>query len=172
MTKGPRFVWFDWTKSKLLEHQPKKPEESERWSGEHYGYVSRLGVTHRRSIERSNEDVWRITDELLGTGHHEALLSWHLGDWPYEWHAAEMTLELKSPVGMVYVKIDADGSDSVRAEVVRGLSRSDDVHGWESLYYGEKSPVPVLRVWLKGACPMRVVTHVGLGRKTPLSLRN
>lgn len=164
MTKGPRFSWFDWTQGKLLSFTPKPAAQDETWIGEHYGYLKKCGVTHRRRIERVGDTQWYVTDELLGGGRHNATLSWHMGDWAFEWDDERRMLHLQSPVGTVFIRVIAEHCDESTAEIVRGLHQGDEVCGWESLYYGEKTPIPVLRLKFSGSCPMRVVTRIGLGQ--------
>ena len=163
MTKGPRFLWFDWTRSRFREHVLNDDDRTERWEGEHYGYVSRCGVTHRRVLDRNGDRVWVIRDELLGSGRHDAVLSWNLGDWPCVWDPDESRLSQETPVGMIRLTVSVEGCERHHAEVVRGLEDAESPQGWESLYYAEKKPIPVLRLAVSGTCPMRFVTHLELG---------
>lgn len=71
MVKGSRFLWLDWTESKLLEAGP------DRFVGEHYGYRSRHGVIHRRSV--TLDESVRIEDELYAVAPHRYDLSFRLG---------------------------------------------------------------------------------------------
>lgn len=165
MTKGPRFMWFDWIESERLAHRPPADGRPEFWQGQHLGYRNRQGVVHRRTVERFEDHRWIVTDELLGDGTHKAALYWHLPDVPHEWDEEELTLQLSTGVGPVWLFLEAPGPAEVRGDVVRGLTSGEHVLGWESLYYGVKEPHIVLRLVLTGACPMKIVTRIGLGHR-------
>lgn len=162
MTRGPRFMWFDWCRSRLVEFH--SLGQSERWQGEHDGYRSRCGVVHRRTIERFSDETWTVTDELVGKGDHRAVLHWHLLDAPWQWTEESLTLCLKSPVGEVWLQLKAESCKAYECQIVRGLEEPNRVLGWESLYYGVKVPHPVIRFEMRGRCPMKVVTRIGLGK--------
>lgn len=71
MVKGSRFLWLDWTESKVLETGATK------FSGEHYGYRSRRGVIHRRTV--SLDGGVRIEDELYAVARHRYEVNFRLG---------------------------------------------------------------------------------------------
>lgn len=162
MVKGPRFMWFDWTQSRFLGWSPPAEGAGETWLGEHDGYVSRFGVVHRREIECCDDDRWRITDTLQGDGATSGILSWQLIDCPFEFEADDRGLRLTTTRGIVRIRIEAERDVVEKFEVVRGEMDKGSCAGWESLYYSEKSPIPVLRVSLSGEMPIRVTTLVEL----------
>ena len=165
MIKGPRFMWFDWTRARFLEHRRDAENDTERWRGEHYGYQRACGVVHRREVRRSGETRWTIVDDLIGTGEHDVVLYWHLIDIDWCWESPGRELRLDLPEGSVWITVQwADGS-SPEAEVIRGFEGPDLVSGWESLYYGERRPAPVLRVTRRGLLPLRIKTTIGLGQR-------
>ncbi len=70
MVKGSRFLWFDWTKSKV---KFLKPDEFE---GEHYGYRNRFGVVHSRNVQLVRTEA-TITDVVSDGGKNSLFqVSW------------------------------------------------------------------------------------------------
>jgi len=163
MTKGPRFLWFDWTRSRLLQFIPDDGRGGSLFQGEHDGYVERFGITHRRTVERTGDVRWTITDELLGDGVHTAAVTWNLLDAAWIWDTTTSLLRVDTPVGPMSLRVQPPTGCKVSGLVLRGLEEDDRVCGWESLYYGEKRPRPTLRYEVTGQCPMRIVTRVRLG---------
>ncbi len=162
MTKGPRFMWFDWTKSRSFGRSASADGLRETWKGEHYGYRDRFGITHRRDIACDDDGCWHITDTLDGTGELSAVMSWHLPDMPIEDGDAADRLRMRTPNGMVSIEVQSETGSIEKTEVLRGMSNEKACAGWESLYYGEKSPIHTWRVHLRGALPIRVTTAVRL----------
>ncbi|MEQ1936457.1 MAG: heparinase II/III-family protein, partial [Fimbriimonadaceae bacterium] len=81
MIKGSRFLWLDWTKSKLLDLRGARESrrgtgggssprgsltdvEPYEFDGEHFGYRSRFGVTHRRHVTLERTYA-QIVDTLI-----------------------------------------------------------------------------------------------------------
>lgn len=65
MIKGSRFLWLYWTESKKLTYKP------DEFSGEHYGYRTRMGAVHRRRVTLKEEvtiedEVYAVTDHTYG----------------------------------------------------------------------------------------------------------
>lgn len=152
MEKGPRFLWFRWTKSRLL-YREQLAEDVEYWEGEHRGYSRRFHpITHRRALVRV-DDNWLIVDDILGHGIHTATLRWHLMDVPWEiancdtFQAStqEVTIRLLAP-------------ETPDTKLLRGTTKPCE--GWESLYYGERLPIPVIRCTASSELPLRFVTAI------------
>ncbi len=162
MTRGPRFLWHDWTRARLIGRGADVAADAEWWEGEHEGYVRRLGVVHRRRVERRGESHWTIVDQLLGKGSHTVRLFWRLGDWPFEWHDDSGVLISHTPMGPVRLTVAAEGGLRISGKMTRGRSDDQGVQGWESLYYAEKLPIPVLTAEVCGPCPIRLTTHIEL----------
>lgn len=160
MRKGPRFMWYDWTRSRFIGRGPLTGATGEWWEGEHEGYKKRFGVVHRRRIERRDSDSWTIIDSLLGDGDVTAALRWHMIDRNYEFDADTHTLTMSLGKSTLKLSISADDRCIAGASVLRGVSNKASAEGWESLYYGEKTPMPVLRVDLNGPMPMTVRTEI------------
>lgn len=167
MTRGPRFMWFDWTRSRFRLHEQDDDAQTECWEGEHDGYRKRLGITHRRRVERHPDGSWTVTDDLLGSGNHVAGLFWHLGDWKYEWDEGRSLIKCRTPVGKVWLRVFTEGCETSRTQIVRGFANDQAAQGWESLYYGEKQEAVVFVCVAIGPCPMRLVTRIGLGKPPP-----
>lgn len=162
MTKGPRFLWHDWTRSRVIGRGSNSADDCEWWEGEHHGYRRRCGVVHRRRVERRGDSHWRVVDQVFGEGPHTARLFWRLGDWPYDWFGEKCQVESMSPVGNVTIGVFVEGDVTLKSRVVRGFEDAESAQGWESLYYGEKSPIPVLCVEASGRCPIRFETCIEL----------
>lgn len=152
MVKGPRFLWFCWTRSRVLQLDISK-DGQDRIECEHYGYRRLPGrVVHRRTVHRQG-DAWTITDDLLGAGEHEVALRWRLcpADWQNTdglWHAAvggtDLAIAVRAPWG---------------CQLLAGQQPPPE--GWESLYYGRKTPAPTLLCRGRSPLPLRLTTWVG-----------
>jgi len=159
MLKGPRFMWYHWTTSRFI-GRGKLAEDGEYWEGEHFGYQSRFGIVHRRRIERRGSDAWTIIDTLDGKSPVHATLRWHLLDQEPVFDASSQSLSMSLKASRMRLSVSGEG-DCVKAmEILRGVADDASAEGWESVYYGEKSPIPVLRVELSGATPLTVTTEI------------
>lgn len=168
MTKGPRFMWYDWPRSRLLRFEPAAPPGGTRaapsFQGEHDGYLRRCGVVHRRTVEHPADDQWIVIDELLGGGVHRAALVWQFIDAPWSWDPATSALRVDAAPGPVAMFLEPPTGCKISGLVMRGLDEAGRVRGWESLYYGEMRPRPALCIEVTGQCPMRIVTRISLGQ--------
>jgi len=125
-----RFIWTDWAKGKVLQHDEKI------WQGEHDAY-RRLAdpVHHKRTILSLGEDRWLVVDHLDGRQPHHYALHWLLNDFPYEQRENLILLSLDS----IKYKMQAGLMEGNSAfSVVRGDPNS--TRGWRSQYYGDKEP--------------------------------
>ncbi|HPS52566.1 MAG TPA: alginate lyase family protein, partial [Phycisphaerae bacterium] len=139
MVRGPRHLWFRWTKSRLLEWFVSDDGSIGFFSGEHYGY-SRFGATHRRSILRIG-DGYVILDEIIGRRKEmKTELNWRLisDDWQAGFTGGGLRVVCPEATITVFAETGFDVS----------FDESGDAgpSGWESLYYGQKSPCPYIRV--------------------------
>ncbi|MCB9853094.1 MAG: alginate lyase family protein [Phycisphaerales bacterium] len=167
MRKGPRFMWYDWTRSRFIGRGEMAEESGDWWEGEHDGYLGRFGVIHRRRIERRGSDSWTVIDSLLGEGDVTATLRWHLIDLAYAFDATTCTLTMGLAKSDLALSIIAEDGTIASASVLRGASDEVSADGWESVYYGEKAPIPVLRVDLIGTMPLKVKTEIRFANKEP-----
>jgi hypothetical protein len=180
MEKGSRFLWFNWTKSKLRHSEEIPPNPSftkggrkgfgDYWEGEHYGYRhGKESVIHRRAVIRLG-DRWIIIDDILpilgmasriGNGEHDATLRWHLADVGWETVApgtfgAKTKFSHSDFAAQISIKVFPQVKMSI--ELLHG-QESPEPEGWESLYYGERQPIPVIKCGVVlSALPLRFVT--------------
>jgi len=124
MPRISRFLFGEWLKTSTLEPL-KVTSEGQRVAA---GYRDYLGARHTRRLSLS-DSMLRIEDDVSGF-RERAILRWRLqpGDWEVSGHS----------VALRGVKIE------VSADVP--LKRVELVEGWESRYYGLKTPLPVLEV--------------------------
>ena len=155
MEIGSRFLWFNWVKSRLRHNQQLPEVDCDYWEGEHYGYCrDKEVVVHRRAIIRW-QDRWLIIDDILGEGKHSATLRWHLpnSDWRSTLPGTICSQDLSARI-----TVQSLTPVEVSFDLMQG---SEHPEGWESLYYGEKKPIPVLRCQaLKSLLPLRFITTV------------
>lgn len=159
MVKGPRFLWFQWTRSRLRQLHVSSDSQHAHVQCEHYGYSRLTGqVIHRRTINRHG-DNWRIVDDLVGAGEHEVALRWRLcpGQWRNEegrWRAAvagtDLVIAVRSPWG---------------SRLVTGQESPPE--GWESLRYGCKEPAPTILCQGRSHLPLRLITWIGPHQSRP-----
>jgi hypothetical protein len=154
MPKVGRFLWGDWTRARVV--TGKVAGRYLLWSGEHYGYGDgRQGVVHRRSIHGCDGE-WVIQDELFGEPSQcrEFSLYWHLagaGDWTRH-PAGAWSSELG--IGFfIYATSEAE------ITVLQGEEHYP-LTG-QSLYYGELSPITLLKATCRHDVPTCFLTHIG-----------
>ena len=162
MPSGPRFMWFNWTKARVLGFTRTATGKIEVFQGEHYGY-GRLNppVTHRRAIVRYGNDLWLVVDDLLGDGRHDLACQWLLGVQKYQLNQGENKLELGLQVGKGVLHWHAPGFEP-------SLSMGDEElapRGWRSRYYGIREPALSFR--LSGNCsePRRIISLFSFGQE-------
>ena len=155
MEKGPRFLWYNWTKSNLRHSEQLPQLDGDYWEGEHYGYCQgKEPVIHRRTVIRLG-DRWIIIDDILGDGEHDVVLRWHLADVGWE-AVAPGTFSARNITTQLSINIFPQVEMSI--ELLHG-QESPEPEGWESLYYGERQPIPVIKCnVVSSALPLRFVT--------------
>ena len=165
MVKGPRFMWYEWTRSEFIGRGELDDGAGEWWEGRHFGYQSRFGVVQTRRIERRGSDDWRVIDTLTGNGETRGTVRWRLLDCPVE--LDEEKRMVRATVQEATMSIAVEAGEALQSiDVVRGLDDGGAVDGWESLYYGCKSPLPVLRVSFAGKMPMTIETQIRFNAET------
>ncbi|MBN1440191.1 MAG: alginate lyase family protein [Anaerolineales bacterium] len=157
------------------------------WCGSHDGY-RRRGVIHRRLVEYLDEDIWIVTDDLLGQGAHSVRLHWLIPDYPWEWNAPEKDpalvsalsekvtgwkdgsgggIALNTPAGGISLRIWSNRPavwDLYRAgERMYGPETPDDtvpnaIRGWRSLRYAEKTPALSFAGKIEAELPVRLIS--------------
>lgn len=124
MPRVSRFLFGEWLKTSTFE--PLKVTSEGQWVAA--GYRDYLGARHTRRLSLS-DGMLRIEDDVSGF-HVKAILRWRLQ--PGDWKVSGQSVTFSG------VKIE------VSADVP--LKRVELVEGWESRYYGQKTPLPVLEV--------------------------
>jgi hypothetical protein len=181
MRRRGRFLWTDLAQAVV------GVTRIGAWCGTHDGY-RRLGIIHRRLVECAEEDVWIVTDDLLGRGKHAARLHWLMPDYPWEWNASEKdpALEkllsermtgwkdgsgggviLHTPAGGVSLRVwsnfpaDWDlcrAGERVRGEDTADRTVPDEIRGWRSLRYASKTHALSFAGNARGELPIRFIS--------------
>jgi len=133
-----RFKWLYWTKAKLLHFTHDFVE------GEHYGYLRLRGrIIHRRKVRILDNGTFLIEDRLLQTQNysHYYDLHWLVNDFPYEVKdlgSDTFKIKLYTHNGKYYIFLKCNKE----AELIINRAKEDDKNpdGWQSRYYGEKTP--------------------------------
>jgi len=167
MTKGPRFLWFYWTRCRLLSFDTSSDGRVGYFEGEHYGYTRLPGnVIHRRSICRI-DNTYIIIDDIVGRHLHNVAMRWrmlpadwqkHGGGWQVNVAGQQISLTVNTPKSMNHA-------------LVKG-QEAPAIEGWESLYYCQKKPTPTLVIKGNTSLPVCMTTTVspadeGIEIKTP-----
>ncbi|MDZ4782952.1 MAG: alginate lyase family protein [Planctomycetia bacterium] len=155
MIRGPRFLWLRWTEAKVLRYE-QLPGDEVRFVAEHHGYRRlKPPVTNRRSIHRQG-DQYEVRDELSGNGEHHIALRWRLC--PGEWRQTGNTFRLAQYSGDVVIEIGALPAGTTLELVTGQIDPRPD--GWESLYYADRQPVPVIVVRGQASLPVTLETCI------------
>jgi hypothetical protein len=124
MPRLSRFLFGDWLKTESLQPLVENAEETTFGAG----YRDGEGARHRRSLRLTDNRII-VRDEVDGfTG--KAVLRWRVR--PGDWRLAGRCL--------------TDGKHVLSIETSTPGARIELVSGWESRYYMQKTPVPVLEV--------------------------
>jgi len=157
MQRLSRFMWLDWTKAKLVMHKSFNGGAIKIMQGEHYGFRKPYNIIHRRAVLSSPDSFFLIVDDILGAGTHEVGLYWQLSDVDYQ--SQGNSVILRTNCGTVcLVFLDSFGSG--KCECFRG---DQSPAGWQSLYYGNRHPAPMLLYSAGAKLPARFITLVSLG---------
>lgn len=162
MTKGPRFMWFQWTRSRLFRFETSADGRLSFFDGQHSGYA-RLPrrVIHRRAMLRI-DDTYMVIDDCTGAGTHDVRLRWRLH--PAPWQSSDGAWRAETPGGAIAVRIT---SSALLTQHCAEGEAGDQPEGWESLYYQEKQPVPTLIAHCRSALPLRIVSFIHLSASEP-----
>jgi len=155
MTKGPRFLWFHWTRSRLLGFASSADGRLGFLAGEHYGYRRLPGrPVHRRMICRL-DDVWVIVDDVLGGKRHEVALRWRLAEGQWQPDGNGWTGDL---AGRSF-RVTVTAPDGIVVGMECGREQPQP-EGWESLHYGRRTPTPTIVARGTATLPVRLVTVI------------
>jgi hypothetical protein len=131
MPRLSRFLLGDWLKTDRL--QPlQENDQSTHFAA---GYRDGQGARHHRSVSLQ-VDALQVVDEVQGFA-RLAVLHWRLmpGDWRFE----------PSPDGP-RLTLNGGRQFSLNVSADVPITRCELVEGWESRYYLEKTPLPVLEI--------------------------
>ncbi|MFZ4801581.1 MAG: heparinase II/III family protein [Chlorobium sp.] len=124
MPRLSRFLFGDWLTTESLESLAEHDHETTFGAA----YRDGVGARHRRSV-RLADNRMIIVDELSGfTG--KAVLRWRLK--PGRWHLEGQCM--------------TDGEHLLSVTSTVAVARIEQVSGWESRYYFQKTALPVLEV--------------------------
>jgi len=162
MTRAGKFLWLDWAQAQVEEIKPTAI------TAIHFGY-RKLGVLHRRKLEKSPASHWIVTDDLLPSAASQevkAELNWLVPDWPYELQSGQVILH--SPLGAAALEMTTPAHanlailDIFRCGESLISGEQDACLGWYSPTYGLKLPALSIRFILCGRLPLqfRSVFHL------------
>jgi len=166
MTRGPRFMWFDWTKAETLVFARSAEGNLERFEGQHSGYLRmKPPVTHRRSVIRAGDSVWVVVDDLLGEGSHSVRGHWLLHPAEHDFDESHKRLQLNLPCGEMQLYWNAWALDEASADASCG-DESKAPRGWRSRYYGLREPALSLCLTGRANLPCRLAWVFILGERS------
>lgn len=134
MPRLSRFLLGDWLRTEQLE--PLEAICTEVRAGVRYRNAA--GASHHRQVALG-DNILRVRDHVEGFARN-AVLRWRLA--PGEWQLEAGTNEEAVPSFHV---VNTDGHLLMLRSSVP-IARCQIVQGWESLYYLEKTPVPVIEL--------------------------
>lgn len=150
MTKASRFIWLNWTKSKVINFT--KKQNITFFEGEQYGYSP---VIHRRGICQL-QDALVIVDDLLGEIQKEEVsLRWLFGVKDVR-KVSDTKWEATLPDDSKWRMRIFQPTSKSTSNLYRGSD--SPVFGWRSLYYGDKEAFPQLVIREEITKPSRYVT--------------
>lgn len=162
MARAGRFLWLDWARAEM------EATSEARLAAHHDGY-RRLGILHRRCVERIPRGLL-VRDDLLPSGNpysaaHAFRLHWLLPDFPYTFEENGLNLRLETPAGSICLAFDgATGIQIVRAgQIVTRWGTEDACPtvnlGWRAPSYGEKIPALSVVIFKRAAAPLSFSTR-------------
>jgi len=156
MIKGPRFLWFRWTRSRLRRFDSSADGRAGYFQGEHYGYTRLSGrVIHRRTVCRI-DDSYVIIDDILGSGQHDVAVRWRL--YPGNWEERDRCWQAR--VSGELFALAVTGEPGMVCRVLCG-QESPSPEGWESVYYAEKTAAPTVLFTGPVTLPVSLLTIAG-----------
>ena len=155
MTKGPRFLWFHWIRSRLLSFDTSSDGRVGYFEGEHYGYTHHPGhVVHRRSICRI-DNTYIIIDDIVGRHSHNVAMRWRI--LPANWQKDKNTLQTN--IAGHRISLTTTVPESMGTTLSQG-QETPTIEGWESLYYCQKKPTPTLVIKGNTLLPICMATII------------
>lgn len=135
MTKGPRFLWFDWTRFSKVNCVEEKVKFVINSEAKMFPRIENGGIMHKRKVEKiKHKPIWIITDEVdEKINDLELTQIWH----PHPDYLGNIIIEAKDSGGEILSKQEAKGQ-------------------W-SEYYGQKIDVPM---WNFNSKSNRIITKI------------
>ena len=163
MIYGPRFMWFEWTKAKVLSFDRSYNGRLETFQGQHDSYL-RLNTPalHRRAVLRAGDDVWVVVDDLLGQGTNTVACHWLLAEGNHEVDESANRLLLSLPVGELQLRWGGTNIEQARVDITCG-DEARAPRGWRSRYYGVREPALSFQLAGTGRMPCRIASVFTLG---------
>lgn len=137
MTKGPRFLWFDWSRCRV--NLP--PEDARGWQWiemELCGYGGDKAIIHRRRLGRKG-DCFAIHDQVQCPSGLPVILRWRLAPLDWQRDGSQFTAN----VGGQDLTLMVRPPQSAKMELLTSREEPEP-EGWESLYYGRREPAPTV----------------------------
>jgi hypothetical protein len=146
MPRLGRFLWGNWLQ---LEAPPQlgaaqaSPSITAAYRGPH--------GRHQRRVQANSSGLsWTITDQC-SSFRHRLLLRWRLCPADWQLRIADASAHLRSSHAQISVECN------------QPIQRLQLVEGGESLFYAQKTPLPVLEVELAAvSSPVLITTHIAL----------
>jgi len=135
MTKGPRFIWYNWTKQAEVHVSGNDQVYTIDSSAKMFPDVEKGGIIQKRKVEKvKGKPIWKITDEVeKSNAINEITQIWH----PHPDHKEKILMEVRDEEGIVLQKTEHSG--------------------YWSEYYGQKKEVPV---WCYKTRSNRITTKI------------
>lgn len=170
MVKGPRFLWYFWPEGRPHKIQHGNATSLLEFENLSYRWMDRC-IRHRRTIVR-NGDNYSIVDELESKQRHVARIRWRLPD--VEWTQSEPSVAawralIAGRLMHIHIAVDCEVSTTssiskdpppAAPKIILIRGQDNPLEGWESLYYGVKSPSPMLVAEIEFDRPVKVITSV------------
>ena len=150
MTKASRFIWLNWTKSKVLRFS--KVGKKTIFEGEHYGYSP---IIHRRGVCQL-QDALIIVDDILGDLENKKVsLRWLFGV-KEVMKISDMEMEIRLPNKAKWKMTVFSTTNKSTSHLYHGSQ--NPIAGWRSVYYGDKEAFPQLIIDEEITKPSRFIT--------------
>tara|TARA_Y100001935_G_scaffold255527_1_gene269181 strand:- start:5266 stop:7479 length:2214 start_codon:yes stop_codon:yes gene_type:complete len=163
MDKGPRFMWYNWTKSKKNYNIHDKKQDIKYFEGEHYGYLRlQEPILHKRAIFLPLPDTWIVIDDLIGKGLYNFNLHWltsqnthRVGNSLNKFIFDDLS-DSNNSYGLI-VKNMIQPNKPLKSKIIEG-SLNGDCYGWSSNYYGIKEKKKSILIKFNNQPPLRILS--------------
>ena len=152
MPRASRFLWRDWVQARL------NAFDASTFEGEHSSYAP---VIHQRRVRLIGE-VCVVCDTLIGAQKtHLFRLHWLLEDVPLDILEADSGTRIRLPGQEESLLLLTAEANSATVTWRWSRAESEPPRGWQSLYYGERTPAWCLEGTVAAAGDVRFVTFIG-----------